>query len=74
MPMDYDILNIKNMNFGEKDCAKITVIVLIFTFQFLTENRRCPTGSIPLLVKKCSIVIYVIKIPRDRPVLSHSGD
>lgn len=63
MPMDYDISNIKNMNIGEKDCAKITVIVLIFTFQFLSENRRCPTGTKTLLVKKCSIIVDVIKIP-----------
>lgn len=59
MPMDYDILIIKNMNFVEKDSAKIIVIVLIFTFQFLTG----PTGSKPLLVKKCSIIVDVIKIP-----------
>lgn len=63
MPMDYDRLNIKNMNLGEKDCAKITVIVMIFIFQFPSENRRCPTGSKPLLVKKCSIIVDVIKIP-----------
>lgn len=61
MPMDYEILNIK-INFGEKDCVKITVIVLIFTFQFLSENRRRPTGSKPLLVKKCSIIVDIIKL------------